>query len=286
MWSRTRQRARRGAQRSGARAGARQRRRAPRPGCTRYSARGPTRRGIPTTFGSAAGLDRPGRRRRARHVRRRDGRGGRHPRRRRRHRLPDAAATSTRRLPSAGVQRAGRGRRLRARARAGADARDAALRLRRPLVLRLPRARRRHHLLVRQRHRARAGDGEPVRPHRRGCARSTCPTTRTRCRRSWRQHRRGPPATRSTTSSGCRGGAAGGSSRSATPCTPRSPSAGQGASLALEDAIVLARCLRDPPTPEDAFAAYQRIRQPRAEEVVGYARAITKHKSVSSSRSR
>lgn len=44
--------------------------------------------------------------------------------------------------------------------------------------------------------------------------------------------------------------------------------AGQGASLALEDAIMLAQCGRDIPLPEDAFAAYERLRRERAEKVV------------------
>ena len=63
-----------------------------------------------------------------------------------------------------------------------------------------------------------------------------------------------------------------------------SPSAGQGASLALEDAITLARCLRDAPDHATAFAEYQRLRQPRAEAVVGYAQAINKQKRVTKSR--
>ncbi len=57
-----------------------------------------------------------------------------------------------------------------------------------------------------------------------------------------------------------------------------SPSAGQGASLALEDTIVLAQCLRDEPDTAQAFAAYQRIRQPRAEQVVAYGRKISNRK--------
>jgi 2-polyprenyl-6-methoxyphenol hydroxylase-like FAD-dependent oxidoreductase len=60
-----------------------------------------------------------------------------------------------------------------------------------------------------------------------------------------------------------------------------SPSVGQGASLALEDAIVLAKCLRDRPAVDEAFAAYQRLRQPRAEQLVAYAQEINKHKRVS-----
>jgi len=63
-----------------------------------------------------------------------------------------------------------------------------------------------------------------------------------------------------------------------------SPSAGQGTSLALEDAITLAKCLRDEPDRAVAFATYQRLRQPRAELVVGYARAIDGQKRVTKSR--
>ena len=62
-----------------------------------------------------------------------------------------------------------------------------------------------------------------------------------------------------------------------------SPSVGQGASLALEDAIVLAKCLRDLPGHHDAFTAYQRLRQPRAERMVAYAQQINKHKRISTS---
>lgn len=51
-----------------------------------------------------------------------------------------------------------------------------------------------------------------------------------------------------------------------------SPSAGQGASLALEDAIVLAKCLRDSPCLDEATATYERLRRARAEKVVAYAR--------------
>lgn len=51
-----------------------------------------------------------------------------------------------------------------------------------------------------------------------------------------------------------------------------SPSAGQGASLALEDALVMAQCLRDLPTAEDAFTAFESLRRARTERVVAYAR--------------
>jgi 2-polyprenyl-6-methoxyphenol hydroxylase-like FAD-dependent oxidoreductase len=63
-----------------------------------------------------------------------------------------------------------------------------------------------------------------------------------------------------------------------------SPSAGQGASLALEDAATLARCVRDEPDHERAFTEFERIRRPRVEEVVAYARKISKQKTVTTSR--
>jgi FAD-dependent urate hydroxylase len=47
-----------------------------------------------------------------------------------------------------------------------------------------------------------------------------------------------------------------------------SPSAGQGASMAMEDALVLVRCLREHQTPEDALALYERTRRPRTERIV------------------
>jgi 2-polyprenyl-6-methoxyphenol hydroxylase-like FAD-dependent oxidoreductase len=51
-----------------------------------------------------------------------------------------------------------------------------------------------------------------------------------------------------------------------------STSSGQGASLAVEDALVLAICLRDLPTVEEAFAAYERRRRDRVERVVAEGR--------------
>ena len=42
-----------------------------------------------------------------------------------------------------------------------------------------------------------------------------------------------------------------------------SPSSGQGASMALEDAAVLAKCLRDIPNSEQAFATYEHLRRER-----------------------
>ncbi|MFE7845635.1 FAD-dependent monooxygenase [Microbacterium sp. NPDC057407] len=46
------------------------------------------------------------------------------------------------------------------------------------------------------------------------------------------------------------------------------PSSGQGASMALEDAVVLARCLRDAGTPPSAFAAFEAERRRRVERIV------------------
>ncbi len=57
-----------------------------------------------------------------------------------------------------------------------------------------------------------------------------------------------------------------------------SPHTGQGASLAMEDALVLARCLRDIPDVEEAFAAYEALRKDRVEEAVERARRIGKQK--------
>jgi 2-polyprenyl-6-methoxyphenol hydroxylase-like FAD-dependent oxidoreductase len=47
-----------------------------------------------------------------------------------------------------------------------------------------------------------------------------------------------------------------------------SPSAGQGASMALEDSVVLALCLRDLPDAPSAFLAYERLRRTRVEKLV------------------
>lgn len=46
-----------------------------------------------------------------------------------------------------------------------------------------------------------------------------------------------------------------------------SNSSGQGASLAIESAVELARCLRDLPDTPSAFAAYERLRRPRVERI-------------------
>lgn len=65
-----------------------------------------------------------------------------------------------------------------------------------------------------------------------------------------------------------------------------SPSAGQGAALALEDAIVLAQCVRDIPRLNDAFATYERLRRARAEKVVQFARKTGNNKAAANPISR
>ncbi|MFL6265958.1 MAG: FAD-dependent oxidoreductase [Actinomycetes bacterium] len=47
-----------------------------------------------------------------------------------------------------------------------------------------------------------------------------------------------------------------------------SPTSGQGASMAAEDAVVLAKCLRDLPEIPQALAAYERLRRRRVERIV------------------
>lgn len=57
-----------------------------------------------------------------------------------------------------------------------------------------------------------------------------------------------------------------------------SPNAGQGASLALEDAIVLAKCIRDIPEVEPAFSEFRKLRRDRVERIVQYSRSIGQRK--------
>jgi 2-polyprenyl-6-methoxyphenol hydroxylase-like FAD-dependent oxidoreductase len=59
-----------------------------------------------------------------------------------------------------------------------------------------------------------------------------------------------------------------------------SPSSGQGASLAAESAVQLARCLRDLPDTEQAFAAYERLRRPRVEQVAARAARTNSSKGL------
>ncbi|GAB4021619.1 FAD-dependent monooxygenase [Spirosoma migulaei] len=58
------------------------------------------------------------------------------------------------------------------------------------------------------------------------------------------------------------------------------PHIGQGASLALEDTIVLAKCIRDLPTPESAFDKFQSLRQSRVHKIVKEARKVGDNKTV------
>lgn len=46
------------------------------------------------------------------------------------------------------------------------------------------------------------------------------------------------------------------------------PNAAQGASMAIEDSVVLAKCLRDLPSPQEAFTAFEGLRRERVEAVV------------------
>jgi 2-polyprenyl-6-methoxyphenol hydroxylase-like FAD-dependent oxidoreductase len=48
------------------------------------------------------------------------------------------------------------------------------------------------------------------------------------------------------------------------------PSSGQGASMAMEDGVVLAMALRDAPSIETGFAAYERARRKRVERIVAH----------------
>lgn len=61
-----------------------------------------------------------------------------------------------------------------------------------------------------------------------------------------------------------------------------SPYGGQGASMAMESAIVLAKCVRDIPDVEQAFATYQALRKGRAERLVRLARRNGLHNKIDS----
>ncbi|MGK5742290.1 FAD-dependent oxidoreductase [Micromonospora sp. URMC 103] len=58
-----------------------------------------------------------------------------------------------------------------------------------------------------------------------------------------------------------------------------SNSSGQGASLAIESAVQLARCLRDLPDVPSAFSAYERLRRERVERVAARAARINRAKA-------
>jgi len=59
-----------------------------------------------------------------------------------------------------------------------------------------------------------------------------------------------------------------------------SPASGQGASMAIEDAVVLARCLRDLDDTYEAFAAYERLRRERVERVVAHGAKFSASKAA------
>jgi 2-polyprenyl-6-methoxyphenol hydroxylase-like FAD-dependent oxidoreductase len=59
-----------------------------------------------------------------------------------------------------------------------------------------------------------------------------------------------------------------------------SPTSGQGASLSIEDAVVLATCLRDLPDPEAAFARFEAERRPRVERIIKWASRINNSKAA------
>ena len=58
-----------------------------------------------------------------------------------------------------------------------------------------------------------------------------------------------------------------------------SRSSGQGASPAIEDAVVLAKCLRDLPDTRQAFPAYECLRRGRVEKAVKYSTRISRTKA-------
>lgn len=64
------------------------------------------------------------------------------------------------------------------------------------------------------------------------------------------------------------------------------PSAGQGASMAMEDAVVLAKCLRDVPDTESAFAAFEVLRKDRVEWLVEGARRYGSRKGATNALTR
>lgn len=59
-----------------------------------------------------------------------------------------------------------------------------------------------------------------------------------------------------------------------------SPSSGQGASLAVEDAVVLGSCLRAEPDVDAAFARFEQIRRPRVEKIIRWAARMNSSKAA------
>jgi FAD-dependent urate hydroxylase len=58
-----------------------------------------------------------------------------------------------------------------------------------------------------------------------------------------------------------------------------SPTSGQGASLAIEDAVVLARCLRDQPDATEALRGFEQARRARVEQIIAWAARINNAKA-------
>jgi FAD-dependent urate hydroxylase len=58
------------------------------------------------------------------------------------------------------------------------------------------------------------------------------------------------------------------------------PSSGQGASMAIEDAVVLARCLRDLPDTPQAFMTCERLRRARVERIVAHGARTSNSKAA------
>jgi FAD-dependent urate hydroxylase len=58
------------------------------------------------------------------------------------------------------------------------------------------------------------------------------------------------------------------------------PSSGQGASMAIEDTVVLARCLRDLPDTARAFNAYEKLRRARVERIVAHGARTSNSKAA------
>lgn len=56
------------------------------------------------------------------------------------------------------------------------------------------------------------------------------------------------------------------------------PTSGQGASLSIEDGVMLAQCLRDLPDPQQAFARFEALRRPRVEGIVKQAARLNSSK--------
>ena len=59
-----------------------------------------------------------------------------------------------------------------------------------------------------------------------------------------------------------------------------SPSSGQGASLSIEDGVQLAKNLRDLPSPDQAFAAFERARRPRVQQIIKQAARVNNSKAA------